>query len=82
LSYWWIVAQTARALVLFDQSLAEAHLTEVFLALATATGVPHEIRTDATLESIEVFVHLIGVGNALGCEKGSNFKVISTQFLV
>ena len=78
----WIFELTTRALVLFYQGLAEAHLTKVFLALATATGVPHEIRTDATLESIEVFVHLIGVGNALGCEKGSNFKMIGTQFLV
>ncbi len=50
--------QTARALVLFYQSLAEAHLTEVFLALATATGMSHEVRTDATLKSIDILVHL------------------------
>lgn len=63
--------QTARTLVLFDQSLTEAHLAEVFLALATATGVSHEVRTDATLESLQVLVHLGSIRNTCGCEIGA-----------
>ena len=63
--------QTARALVLFDQSLTEAHLAEVFLALATATGVSHEVRTDATLESLQVLAHLGCIRNTRGCEIGA-----------
>jgi hypothetical protein len=77
LSDWRIIAQTARAFVLFDQSLAEAHLTEVFLALATATGMPHEVRTDTTLESLEILVHLSCVRNALGFEISASLKVIT-----
>jgi hypothetical protein len=40
----------------------------VFLALATATRVFHEVRTDATLESLQVLVHLGCIRNNFGCE--------------
>ncbi len=74
--------QATGASILLYQSLADANLTEMLLALSTASWISYEIWAYATLEGFNILVDFLSIWNTRCCEIYRILKVTLAQSLV